>query len=641
MATATATQPAASVCEEATMTTSTTAKTRKPKAKRKPENVFDGLESVISNAAAATFVVDNDLVVRQASDSLLEMLGFSRDEVVGKMTCDDLCGTGAAGARHHAIRSCMKNRVPASGRSVARTRDGRELSVATYCNALFDSAGTPIGGMEVLIDCTEEVDHAGQVKAIARSQAVVEFDMDGKILTANDTFLAVFGYTLDEIQGRHHGLFVEPDYRNSPEYREFWEALNRGEYRAAEYKRIGKNGKEIWIQGSYNPILDLSGKPFKVVKYATDISEAKREARTRRVLAEKLAAYQNDEVRKLSAVLSAIAGGDMTQTYEVGEFDEDTRDLGGTFSEIAEAVNNMCRTLGQAFAGVAHNAGQIADTSTELSATATELAAGADGTTQQSAMLSAAAGEMSNFMTSMAASTEQMTVNIKTIASAVEEMTASISEIAKNAEQASAVAGNAAELTRTSNENIGQLGSAADEIGKVIETIQDIAEQTNLLALNATIEAARAGDAGKGFAVVATEVKELAKQTADATEDIRGRIERIQGSTAKAIESIGRISDVIGEVNDVSKTIASAVEEQSITTKEIAQNITQTSDAAATISAGVAESASATEMITVSVAAVEQAAQQTSSGASQTQVASTELSQLAESLRSLVGQFTV
>ena len=220
-------------------------------------------------------------------------------------------------------------------------------------------------------------------------------------------------------------------------------------------------------------------------------------------------------------------------------------------------------------------------------------------------------------------------------------MTASITEIAKNAEHASTVAGNAAQLVEVSNTNIGQLGQAANEIGNVIETIHDIAEQTNLLALNATIEAARAGDAGKGFAVVATEVKELAKQTADATEDIRRRIEGIQSSTGEAVDSIGQISKVIQQVNDVSSTIASAVEEQSITTKEIAQNVTQTSDASQTVSIGVAESASATQEITRNIAQVDRAARETALGASRTQTAGTELSKLSEELQTLVGKFRV
>jgi len=338
-------------------------------------------------------------------------------------------------------------------------------------------------------------------------------------------------------------------------------------------------------------------------------------------------------LRKGVQFAEMVAKGDLTQQVDIDQEDE--------VGVLAKALNGMAKDLQTTMRDMSNNAGTLSGASTELSATATELAGGAEETTAQSATVASAAEEMSTNMNNMSASTEQMTGNVKTVASAVEEMTASISEIAKNAEQASTVANDAAQLVDVSNTNIGQLGTAADEIGKVIETIQDIAEQTNLLALNATIEAARAGDAGKGFAVVATEVKELAKQTADATEDIRGRIEGIQSSTGKAVESTGQISNVIQQVNDISRTIASAVEEQSVTTKEIARNITQTSDAAALVSTGVAESASASQEITRNIAGVDQAARQTSQGASQTQTASGELSKMAEQIQSLVGQFKV
>jgi len=213
--------------------------------------------------------------------------------------------------------------------------------------------------------------------------------------------------------------------------------------------------------------------------------------------------------------------------------------------------------------------------------------------------------------------------------------------VSKSAERAAGVADNAAQLVSTSNSQIGELGGAADEIGKVIEVIQDIAEQTNLLALNATIEAARAGDAGKGFAVVATEVKELAKQTASATEDIRKRIKGIQGSSGRAVKSISDISDVVKQVNELSRMIASAVEEQSITTKEIARNMVQSSTAAQMVSRGVAESATATHEITRNIVGVDQAARQSAQGAAQTQTTGRELSSVAEQLQGLVGQFKV
>ena len=357
------------------------------------------------------------------------------------------------------------------------------------------------------------------------------------------------------------------------------------------------------------------------------------------VKTKKISAYEQAEVHSVALTLSAIAQGDLTGAYVVSEADDDTNEVRGTFAKIAEAVNSMSQNLRQVFGGLNSNAVQLASTSTQLSATATQLASGAEETTSQSATIAAAAEEMSTNMTNMAASTEQMSANVKAVSAAVEEMTASISEVAKNAEQARRSPARRP-TGRSSNVTIGQLGTAADEIGKVIEVIQDIAEQTNLLALNATIEAARAGDAGKGFAVVATEVKELAKQTADATEDIRNRIEGIQGSTGEAVKSIGEISEVIQQVNEVSRTIASAVEEQSITTKEIAKNVAPDGDRRQTrVSTGVAESAAAEPGDHPEHRGRRSGGEADRQGASQTQVVGSELSHLSEQLRGMVAQF--
>ncbi|MGQ9650154.1 MAG: methyl-accepting chemotaxis protein [Phycisphaerae bacterium] len=340
-------------------------------------------------------------------------------------------------------------------------------------------------------------------------------------------------------------------------------------------------------------------------------------------------------LRRAAAALQDIAQGegDLTRRLEVHTTDE--------VGDVAKWFNTFVEKLQRIIGEIAVSARTLAGSSTELSATATQLTSGAEETTAQSATVAAAAEEMATNMNNMATSTEEMSANVKTVAAAIEEMAASIGEVARNAEQAATVAGQAAQLAAAGNENISQLGTAADEIGKVIGVIQDIAEQTNLLALNATIEAARAGEAGKGFAVVATEVKELAKQTAEATEDIRRRIEGIQSSTGNAIQSINEISNVITKVNEVSSTIASAVEEQSTTTKEIAQSISQTASAAETVSQGVAQSAAVSKEITKNIAGVDQAAKQTAQGAAQTQAAGNDLSKLAEQLQGLVGQFKV
>jgi methyl-accepting chemotaxis protein len=323
--------------------------------------------------------------------------------------------------------------------------------------------------------------------------------------------------------------------------------------------------------------------------------------------------------------------GDLTRRLDIVSRDE--------IGDLAHWFNTFVKKLHGIIADIAAGTRDISGSATELLATAEQLASGAEGTTNQSAQVAAAAEEMTTNMNTMAASTEQMSVSVKTVASAVEQMTVSIGDVAKSAERAAVVAAQATQLVSASNAQIADLGNAASEIGKVIEVIENIAEQTKLLALNATIEAARAGEAGKGFAVVATEVKELANQTNLATEDIRKRVETIQGSTGQAVRSVGEISSTIQRVNDLSRTIASVVEEQSITTKEIARNVSESSKAAGIVARGVAESASASQDITRTIVGVDQAARQSAEGAAQTRVASRKLSKMAEQFQSLIGQF--
>jgi len=331
------------------------------------------------------------------------------------------------------------------------------------------------------------------------------------------------------------------------------------------------------------------------------------------------------------AFAQKMAAGDLTQTIAMRRKDE--------IGLLMETLDAMGGSLRKMFSEITANMTSLADSANEVSGTATQLACGTEETTNQSHAVAAAAEQMSANMNSVAASTEQMSANVRVVTSSIEELTASITEVARSAEQAAEVANAAARLAGEGNDRVSELGAAANEIGKVIEVIQDIAAQTSLLALNATIEAARAGDAGKGFAVVATEVKELAKQTASATEDIRSRIETIQVSTGQAVRSIGEVAESIRKVDEVSRTIASAVEEQSITTREISRNVAETSTAAQTVARGVAESASATHEIAKNIAQVDMAAKQAAQGAASTQMAGGKVSHIAHQLTSAVAQF--
>lgn len=329
----------------------------------------------------------------------------------------------------------------------------------------------------------------------------------------------------------------------------------------------------------------------------------------------------------------AEGDGDLTE-----RLDETCRD------ELGELCGNVNRFIGRVqglVSRIGGNSATLAGASNELAATATELSSGAAEATTQSATVAAAAEEMAVNMKVMAESSEAMSQNVRVIASAVGEMSASIAEVANNSERAASVADQAARLTAESNQKMEELGGTAKSIGQVILVIQDIAEQTNLLALNATIEAARAGEAGKGFAVVATEVKELAKQTAAATENIRGQIQGIQGSTESAVRTIQQINSVINDVNGVSRTIAAAVEQQRATTDQIARNVSDTSVVSQSVARGVSESAAAAQEITKNIIGIDRVAQRTAAGASQTKASGDHLAELAEQLQSLVDAFKV
>lgn len=344
-----------------------------------------------------------------------------------------------------------------------------------------------------------------------------------------------------------------------------------------------------------------------------------------------LASRLTRPIRSTVQTLSEMAEGDLTRRMESGSGDE--------FEDMAESFNEFAKSIESAIQGLSSNAANLDTSSNELANVSHSLACGANDATGQSSTVAAAAEEMSVNMSNIARSTEEVSRNVKSAASSVEQMNASIGEVAENAERAAAVAGDAATLVQLSDKKIEDLGSAADEIGKVIQVIQDIAEQTNLLALNATIEAARAGEAGKGFAVVATEVKELAKQTAAATDDIRRRIEGIQGSTGDAVHAIREISQVIGNVNEVSRTIAAAVEEQRIMSRQISETVGQTAIASETVAKGVSESAIASEEITQNISRVDKVLQSTAAGAAQSKSAGDNFSKLSSDMRGLVSRF--
>jgi methyl-accepting chemotaxis protein len=309
------------------------------------------------------------------------------------------------------------------------------------------------------------------------------------------------------------------------------------------------------------------------------------------------------KVQQILEVVEAAAQGDLTREVTVQGDD--------AIGLVGRGLAKLLGDLRSNIASISANANSLGASAEELTAVSSEMSANAEETSAQANVVSAAA--------------EQVSKNVQTVATGVEEMGASIREIAGNASQAAKVAQEAVKVAQATNQTIAKLGESSQEIGKVIKVITSIAEQTNLLALNATIEAARAGEAGKGFAVVANEVKELAKETAKATEEIGQKIEAIQNDTAGAVQAIQQIGQVISQINDIAGTIASAVEEQSATTSEISRNV--------------AEAAKGSSEIAQNITSVATAAQNTTQGAGNTQQAAAELSRMAAELQQLVSRF--
>ena len=625
--------------------------------------------------ALATIEFELDGTILTANEKFLGFAGYKLEEIRGQHHSIFVDASYKNSLEYKQLWAELAKGNIRTTETKRLVKGGREVWLHATYYPILDDSGRPYKVIGYSTDITSQklklADLQGQIEAISRVQAVIEFELDGTILTANENFGKTMGYRLDEIVGKHHSIFVDSLTRGTPEYKKFWADLADGHPRAARFKRLGKGGREVWLQASYNPIFDLSGHAFKVVKYATDITEAVEKEQLNVRFAsmtennplgvvyadtDLVIRYMNPKLKQMLRVLDghlSVRVDDMigrpidvfdkcpqlqrralsdssafpietsikigAETFALvisGTYDDARQYLGPTvtWTSITEKVaaeereRRMTENLRATLEAVNKNAQSLASASAELSIVAQQMSSNSEETAAQ-------AGVVAN-------ASEQVGKNVSTVAASAEEMSISVREIAKNASEAARVAVSAVKVADDTNRTVTKLGESSVEIGKVIKVITSIAQQTNLLALNATIEAARAGEAGKGFAVVANEVKELAKQTAAATEDISQKIEAIQNDTKAAVGAISQIGVVIGQINDFQTTIASAVEEQAATTNEIAR------------SAG--EAARNSNEIAGNIAGVSVAAKDTTEGANNTLNAARELARLASELRSVV-----
>lgn len=395
-------------------------------------------------------------------------------------------------------------------------------------------------------------DYRRIIESLERSQAVIEFKPDGTILRANDNFLGATGYSLNEIVGNHHRMFVDPSYAESRRYADFWAALNRGEFQSAEFRRFGKGGREIWIQATYNPVFDEAGNVIKVIKFATDITRQKQSQIEIQDRAQAVIEFEPDGtiVHANSLFLNTVG-------YSLEEIKGQHHRI---FMPQEDANTPEYQAFWEHLARGEYRQGEFRRVKKDGSELWL-LGAYNPVFDLQGNVIKVVKGVSD--ITSQVTSKRHASHVGNAIATNASEMSKAIQDVSERLSATVSLARNAEGSADKANRLVDELNKSSSSISKVVDLIQDLADQTNLLALNATIEAARAGDAGRGFAVVASEVKGLANQTGSATNDIRNSVETIRRNINEVIDSIQEISTGITEVSSNTTNIAASVEEQS------------------------------------------------------------------------------
>ncbi|MBH0201227.1 MAG: PAS domain-containing protein [Nitrospira sp.] len=511
-----------------------------------------GITDAISRSQAVIeFNLDGTVII--ANDNFLQCLGYRLDEIKGRhhrMFCDP---SYANSAEYQVFWATLNRGEFEAGVYPRKHKNGREIWIQASYNPILNAEGTVYKVVKYATDVTAQkllaIESEGILKAIDRGQAMVGFNMDGTVRSANDIFLNIVGYRLDEIKGQHYRIFCPPDSASGGDCVAFWEKLNRGEFAANVYQWVGKGGKACWLQATFNPISDVSGKPYKVVTFATDIT------------AQKLASADMERlVAEAETILGQVAASDLTQ--------EMTGVYSGELEKVKASVNGVVQNLIQTITTVREVVESIASSSEQI--------------TQGNSDLSQRTNEQASSLEETAASMQEITETVKQNA-----------DNAKQANQlaieARATANKGGDITQQAVAAMEEINKSSKKIADIITVIDEIAFQTNLLALNAAVEAARAGEHGRGFAVVAAEVRNLAQRSALAAKEIKGLIH----------ESIQRVTDGSELVNQSGKTLG-----------EIVGSVKRVTDIIAEISAASQEQASGVNQVNKAIMVVDQTTQQ-------------------------------
>ena len=525
-----------------------------------------------------------DGTVLTANANFLGLLGYTLDEIRGRhhrMFCDP---SEVSRPEYAAFWRRLGQGEYDAGIYRRIGKNQKEVWIQASYNPILDATGKPYKVVKFATDITDQrnrsVEFEGKMAAIGKAQGVIEFNLDGTVITANETFLEILGYRLEDVRGRHHRIFCDPAYVNSPDYEAFWAKLRRGEYDAGVYQRFGKDQKEAWIQASYNPILDAAGKPYKVVKFATDVTAQRR--------AQDQLAHLMGEVQ---SVMGGVASGDLTHLVS-GQYQGDLEKTKASVNAAVAKLRELVTQINEATGTIASGASDISEGNTSLNKR-----------------------------------TQEQSSALEETASSLEEMTATVKQNAGNATQANQLAAGARDSAEKGGQVVGDavkamqaITESSKKVADIIGVIEQIAFQTNMLALNAAVEAARAGDQGRGFAVVAAEVRNLAQRSAGAAKEIKGLIQ----DSAEKVDQGARLVNRSGE-----------------TLQDIVAGVKKVSDIIAEINAASVEQASGIEQINSAVAQMDKSTQQNAAMVEEAASAAESMNEQARGMATLVGFFNL